>query len=195
MRDKILLALVLAFAIRCADATPTLFTLNKDHTDVVFEVSHVGYSMKHGWFRDLSGTLSFDAGRLESSSVDISVKAASIDTNHTERDKDLSGPSFLDAAKFPYLHFVSRKVVRTGGQSLDIEGDLTLHGVTRPLVLHAHFNKLGSNPFDHVPTVGFTATATLMRSDFGIASMIPLIGDTVSMTIDAEFSEAGHDRR
>jgi polyisoprenoid-binding protein YceI len=190
MRSILPLAIALILAVASASAAPTLFTLSKDHTDVVFEINHAGFSMKHGWFRELSGTLSFDAEKMESSSVDVTIKTNSIDTNHQERDKDLSSQRFLDAAKFPDMHFVSTKVIRTGEQTLDVEGNLTLHGVTRPLVLHAVLNKSGPNPFTHAPALGFTATATLKRSDFGISIAIPLIGDTVSMTIDAEFNEA-----
>ena len=189
MRSILPLAIAVTFAVTPALAEPKMLTLNKDHTDVVFEIDHAGFSMKHGWFREMSGTLSFDEKHWESSTVDVTIKTGSIDTNHQERDKDLSGPKFLDAVNFPNMHFVSTKVTRTGDHTLDIEGNLTLHGVTRPLVLHAVLNKAAPNPFSHAPTLGFTANAALKRSDFGVAAGIPLIGDTVSMKIDAEFDE------
>ncbi|MGC1458095.1 MAG: YceI family protein [Steroidobacteraceae bacterium] len=190
MRASVPFVLMLGFAGSGAYAAPAHFVLSKDHTDVVFEVSHVGYSMKHGWFRDISGTLIFDAKKPESSSVDVTIKSGSIDTNNAQRDKDLSGQNFLDAVKFPDLHFVSTRVVRRGNQTLDVEGSLTLHGITRPIVLHTKLNKSGPNPFNHAPTVGFTAHGSLMRSDYGIASMIPILGDEVSIVIDAEFDAA-----
>lgn len=190
MRVIVLFAVAMGVTGSYAHGAPAPFVLSKDHTDVVFEVSHVGFSMKHGWFRDMSGTLSFDAEKPESSSVDVTIKSASIDTNNAQRDKDLSSPNFLDAVKFPDLHFVSTRTIRRGNQALDVEGNLTLHGITKPLVLHAKLNKLAPNPFNHRPTVGFTAHGSLKRSDYGIASMIPLLGDKVSINIDAEFDAA-----
>jgi polyisoprenoid-binding protein YceI len=179
---------VVALMAAPAHAAPVAYTINKDHTDVTFEISHVGFSMKHGWFRDIAGTLNLDAAKPESSKVDVTIKAASIDTNHTQRDKDLLGAGFLDGAKFPEMHFVSTKVARTGDNTADITGNLTLHGVTKPLVLHAKLNKMAPNPFDQTPTAGFTATGSLKRSDYGVSSAIPMIGDEVAITIDAEFS-------
>lgn len=188
MRAIVPFVVMFGFAGSCAYAAP--FVLSKDHTDVVFEVSHIGYSMKHGWFRDLSGTLSYDAEKPELSSVDVTIKSGSIDTNNAQRDKDLSSPNFLDAAKFPDLHFVSTRVIGRGHQALEVEGNLTLHGITKPIVLHTKLNKLGPNPFTHAPTIGFTAHGSLMRSNYGIANMIPLLGDEVSISIDAEFDAA-----
>jgi polyisoprenoid-binding protein YceI len=190
IRAIVLLAVAMGRGGSNLHAAPAPFVLSKDHTDVVFEISHVGYSMKHGWFRDMAGTLSFDAEKPESSSVDVTIKSGSIDTNNKQRDKDLTSSNFLDTEKFPDLHFVSTKLTRSGKQALEIEGNLTLHGITRPMVLHAKLNKLGPNPFTHSATVGFTAQGSLMRSDFGIANMIPLLGDEVSIIVDAEFDAA-----
>lgn len=190
IRIIVLLAVAMGRTGSNVHGAPAPFVLSKDHTDVVFEISHVGYSMKHGWFRDMVGTLSFDAEKPELSSLDVTIKSGSIDTNNAQRDKDLSGPNFLDTVKFPDLHFVSTRVIRSGNQALEVEGNLTLHGITKPMVLHTKLNKLGPNPFTHSATVGFTAHGSLMRSDFGIGSMIPLLGDEVSITIDAEFDAA-----
>jgi polyisoprenoid-binding protein YceI len=95
---------------------------------------------------------------------------------------------FLDTAKYPEMRFVSTKVTRTGAETFRIEGDLTLHGVTKPLTLEATLNKAAPNPFDKRPTVGFSATGSLKRSDFGIGTYIPVIGDAVQIVIDAEFN-------
>lgn len=185
---RVAIATLLALLPASAIGAPATYTVNKDHTDVVFEIDHVGFSMKHGWFRDIAGTLTLDEARPEASKVDITIKAASIDTNHEQRDKDLTGAQFLDVAKFPEMRFVSTKVTKTGANTADIEGSLTLHGVTKPLILHAKLNKLGPNPFDQTPTAGFTATGSLKRSDFGISTFVGPIGDEVAITIDAEFA-------
>ena len=190
MRGMLLMVLTIASGVSGVHAAAIPFELNKDHTDLMFEISHAGYTMKHGWFRNLSGTLSFDENKIEASRVDVTIKASSVDTNHAQRDKDLSGPGFLDVAQFPELHFVSTKITRDGERALIVEGSLTMHGITRPLLLQATLNKVAPNPFTHAATVGFTASAQLKRSDFGVTTLIPIIGDDVSITIDAEFSAA-----
>jgi polyisoprenoid-binding protein YceI len=118
------------------------------------------------------------------------VKTDSLDTAFAPRDKDVKSEKFLDVAKYPEIRFVSTKVTREPDQTLRIDGQLTLHGLTRPLTLHARLNKEAPNPFDKRPTLGFSATGSLKRSDFGIATYIPVIGDEVSLTIDAEFNRS-----
>ncbi len=173
-----------------AAAAPETYQLEKTHVDLVFTINHAGFSQKHGSFRTLDATLHYDASAPQNSSVTVTVKTDSLDTGFAARDKDVMGPMFLDAAKYPEMRFVSTKVTPAAGGSLRIDGDLTLHGVTKPIVLHAKLNKLGPNPFDKRSTVGFTATGTLMRSDFGISSAVPVIGDEVDITIDAEFNHS-----
>jgi polyisoprenoid-binding protein YceI len=168
-------------------AAPVKYNLNKDHTDITFRISHAGFTMKHGSFEDMSGTLTLDAGHLDASSVEVGVAMNSIVTNHVKRDHDLQGANFLDAGHFPDMRFVSTKVVKTGATTLDITGDLTLHGVTKPLLLHTTINKIGPSPFGQAQTAGFTATGALKRSDYGIKEAIPMIGDDVAIEIDAEF--------
>lgn len=173
-----------------AAAAPVTYSLNKDHTDVVFEISHLGFSNKHGWFRDMSGSLTLDADKPEAATVSVVIKTRSIDTNHAERDTALAGAGFLDAATFADISFVSTEIVRTGADTADITGKLTLHGITKPMMLHAKLNKIASNPFDHTPTAGFRATGELKRSDYGVTAFLPMIGDAIAMTVDAEFSAA-----
>jgi polyisoprenoid-binding protein YceI len=171
-----------------ASAATAKYELNKDHTDVSFTISHAGFTMKHGSFADVNGTLQLDADRLEGSSVEITIAMNSIYTSHTKRDQDLQSPQFLDAAQFPTMQFVSTKVTTVGPSSLDITGDLTLHGVTKPIVLHTTVNKIGKSPFGGVQAAGFTAIGSLKRSDYGIKEGIPMIGDEVAIVIDAEFA-------
>ena len=166
------------------------YQLEKSHADLLFTIEHAGFTRKHGWFRDLDGTLQFDAAKPENSKVTITVKTDSLDTALAARDKDVKGPMFLDTAQYPEMRFVSTKVVPGANNELHIEGNLTLHGVTRPLTLNAKLNKSGPNPFDQRPTLGFSATGALKRSDFGIAQYLPLIGDEVNITLDVEFNHA-----
>ena len=188
MLNSTIAAAALALAAAPAVAAPAAYQLNKDHTDVTFTVNHLGFSLKHGWFRDLSGVLTIDPAAPEGGKLDVAIKTASVDTNHAQRDKDITAPGWLDAAKFPEIRFVSTKLARTGADTAEVTGDLTLHGVTRPVTLQVKLNKSGSNPFSGQPTLGFTATGALKRSDYGMTQFIPMIGDAVDIVIDAEFS-------
>ena len=170
-----------------AKAAPE-YHLEKTHVDVLFSVSHLGFTEKHGSFRDLDATLTCDPEQVEACKVEVILRADSIDTAHEARDKDLKGERFLDVAKFPEIRFVSRKVTKSGAKGLRIEGDLTMHGVTRPLTLDATLNKAAPNPFDKRPTLGFSARGVLKRSEFGVSGLLPMIGDDVTIVIDAEFN-------
>jgi polyisoprenoid-binding protein YceI len=182
------LALALGFAGAEASAAPETYQLEKTHVDLLFSINHAGFSQKHGSFRDLDATLVYDPQKPEASQVKVTVKTDSLDTGFEARDRDVKGDKFLDTARFPQMTFVSTKVTRNAEGHLVVTGDLTLHGVTKPIVLEAHLNQLGPNPFDKRPTVGFSATGVLKRSDFGVTTYIPVIGDLVTITIDAEFN-------
>jgi len=180
--------LAMALASATLMATPETYQLEKTHVDLLFAINHAGFSQKHGSFRQLDATLVYDAAKPEASHVQVTVRPDSLDTGFADRDRDVKGPMFLDTAKYPEMTFTSTKVTRTGEKTLTVQANLTLHGVTRPIVLQARLNQLGPNPFDKRPTVGFSASGSLRRSDFGMATYIPVIGDEVTMTIDAEFN-------
>ena len=176
-------------ASQAASAGPQTYQLEPTHVDLLFAINHLGFSWKHGSFRALTGTLSFDADHPEASQVTIAIKADSIDTAFAPRDKDLKGEHFLDTAKFPDIEFHSTRITRSGADAFTVVGDLTLHGVTRPIELQAKLNGVGANPFDKKPTVGFSVSGSLKRSDFGISALMPAIGDVVTITADAEFNQ------
>ena len=184
------IACVAAAVLTLAPATvhAAAYTLNKDHTDVTFTINHLGFSMKHGWFNEVEGMLDIDPAKPAAAKVDVTIKATSINTNHGQRDKDISAPNMLDTAKFPTIHYVSTKVTPTGADTATVVGDLTLHGVTKPVTMMVKLNKQGPSPFGGTPTMGFTGKGMLKRSDFGINAMLPMIGDEVDFVIDTEFS-------
>ena len=167
------------------------YAVEPNHTRVQFAVSHMGFTDWYGDFTGVSGQLSLDAAAPAHSSVDITIPTASVVTTNAKLDGELRGAAWLDADKFPQIHFVSTKVVRQGKAQARIFGDLTLHGVTRPVVLDASFNGAGVNPMSKGTTVGFNATASIKRSDFGVATYIPLIGDEVNIRISAAFERKG----
>jgi polyisoprenoid-binding protein YceI len=184
----ILPAALIAVGATSASAAAETYQLEKTHIDLLFSINHLGFTEKHGSFRDLDATLQYDAEHPEKSHVTVTVKTDSLDTGFPARDKDVKGDKFLDVAKYPEMRFVSNKVTPGPNGTLRVEGDLTLHGVSRPLTLQATLNKSAPNPFDKKPTLGFSASGSLQRSDFGISTYLPLIGDVVTITIDAEFN-------
>ncbi|MCD5980220.1 YceI family protein [Pseudomonas quasicaspiana] len=188
MLKKTLAALALGTALLSAgQAMAADYVIDKEgqHAFVDFKISHLGYSFIHGTFKDWSGKFSFDAAKPEASKIDIELKTASLFTNHAERDKHISSKDFLDVAKFPEAKFVSTAVKSTGAKTADVTGDLTLHGVTKPIVIKATFNGEGKDPWGGY-RAGFNGTSTLNLNDFGIKGPGP-----TSQTLDLEISFEG----
>lgn len=188
MRHVLPLALFALGTASPAFAATETYQIEKTHADLLFSIDHAGFTRKHGSFRDFDATLQYDPAKPENSKVEVTVQTDSLDTALPARDKDVKGENFLDTAKYPQMRFVSTKVTAAANQELRIEGNLTLHGVTKPITLLARLNKSAPNPFDQRPTLGFSATGSLKRSDFGMAAFIPVVGDVVKIQIDAEFN-------
>lgn len=187
-RHVLPIALIALGTVSSSFAATETYRIEKTHADLLFSIDHAGFTQKHGSFRDFDGSLQYDSAKPENSKVEVTVKTDSLDTALPARDKDVKGEMFLDTAKYPEMRFVSTKVTAAANQELRIEGNLTLHGVTKPITLNAKLNKAGPNPFDQRPTLGFSATGSLKRSDFGMASFIPVVGDLVKIQIDVELN-------
>lgn len=157
------------------------------HTQVGFSISHFGFSNFSGLFSAASGTLVVDPADVAISRLDVSVPVDSVLTTVPALNKELKDAQWFDAARFPRATFVSTKVTRTGGTTATIIGDLTLHGITRPVTLKARLVGEGTNPLDRSFTVGFDATGAVRRSDFGIKQYLPLLGDDVTLKIAGAF--------
>lgn len=193
MKARILAMATLAFAL-CA--TPTIaetpasaatYEIDTSHTYLGFSINHLGFSTTYGRFTDVSGTITFNEENPEASSVEVQIVPASLYTGHEERDKHVRGKDFLNVEEFPEMSFKSTAIERTGEKTAKITGDLTLHGVTTPVTLDATFTKMGDYPMQEgVKAIGFDATGTLKRSDFGIETFLPAIGDEVTITISLE---------
>lgn len=163
------------------------FLLDASHASVLFSISHLGFSKTYGRFNSVEGAFTLDADAPEKSSVVVTLDAASIDTNHKERDEHLRGKDFFDTAQYPNLIYKSTSVTRTGENSATVTGDLTMHGVTKPVPLEVTLNKTGPHPRDATKTVaGFSARGALKRSDFGMTYGVPVLGDEVELIIDVE---------
>lgn len=157
------------------------------HTQVLFSVSHFGLSNFSGVVTGASGSLKLDPAHPANSKLDVSVEAATILTPVEKLTGELRGAEWLDADKYPKATFVSTRVIPTGAGQATVEGDLTLHGVTRPLTLKAHFVGAGVNPITKGYTVGFDGEGAIKRTEFGVTKYAPMIGDTVHLTLHAAF--------
>lgn len=161
------------------------FTLDNQHSYVLWHIKHLGFSTQAGkWY--VNGTVDLNKEHPENSKVDVNVKIADVVTGLPELDKHLMGPQFFDVSKFPEATFVSNKVVVTGKDTAKVTGQLTLHGVSKPVTLNVTLNQVGPNPITNNMTAGFTATTTIKRSDFGMGTLAPALSDEVKIEIGAE---------
>ena len=166
------------------------YAIEPTHTRVLFSVSHLGFSTWYGDFPNADGTLTLDPKHPAAAKLDVTLPVASVSTTNTVLDGELKGAEWFDAAKFPTATFHSTKVALTKTGHADVTGDLTLHGVTRPVVLHVSFNGAGVNPMDKHYTAGFEARGVIKRSDFGVTKYVPLVSDQVELIISGAFEKA-----
>ncbi len=175
------------------DATavkPGAYAIEPSHTRVMFSVSHMGFTTWYGDFPGASGQLVLDTAHPDASRLDVTVPIAGVSTTNAKLDGELRSSDWLDAARFPTAMFHSTHVTLTGPTDAEVAGALTLHGVTRPVVLHAHFNGGGVNPLDHNYTTGFEVSGVVRRSEFGVSKYVPLVGDDTRLIISAAFEKA-----
>lgn len=166
-----------------AESQPLI--LDNQHTYVLWKVKHLGFSTQAGkWYA--SGQLTIDKDHPQQSKVKVIIKIDDIVTGIPELDKHLKGKLFFDTKQFPTATFVSNRVEVTGKDKAKVYGVLTLHGVAKPITLNVVLNKAGINLLNDRETVGFSATASLKRSDYGIKALIPEVGDDVDLEIEAE---------
>ncbi len=187
MLKKTLAALVLGSALVGGQAFAADYAIDKEgqHAFVNFKISHLGYSWLWGTFNDFDGDFSFDAAKPEQSKVNVTLKTASVDTNHAERDKHLRSDDFLNVAKHPTATFESTSVKSTGGGTADITGNLTLNGVTKPVVIAARFIGEGDDPWGGY-RAGFEGSTTLTLKDFDIKMDLGPASQTVDLIISVE---------
>jgi polyisoprenoid-binding protein YceI len=150
----------------------------------------MGFTHYWGDVTGVSGTLTLDPAHLGASTVSVSIPVSTVSTTNAKLDGEIKSPMFLDGTTYPTITFTSTSVTPTGPNTATVVGDLTLHGVTHPVTLTAKFNAAGGNPMSKAYTVGFDATGSFNRSDFGVKTYVPLISDEVDMTISAAFEKA-----
>lgn len=164
-----------------------VYQVEPAHTQIGFQISHIGFSNFSGFFSGASGSLTINPANAGVSKLQISVPTTSVQTTVSKLDEELKGGQWFDAAKFPVATFTSTKVTKLADGTASVAGNLTLHGVTRPVVLTARFVGAGVNPIDKSYTIGFDASGMIKRSDFGVSYGVPMIGDDVRLTIAGAF--------
>ncbi|WP_434766996.1 YceI family protein [Pseudomonas triticicola] len=187
MLKKTLAALAIGSALLSANVMAADYVVDKEgqHAFVDFKISHLGYSFITGTFKDIDGKFSFDAAKPEDSKIEFNVNTASVFTNHAERDKHIVSADFLNAKEFGKATFVSTSVKSTGTNTADVTGDLTLLGVTKPVVVKATFLGEGKDPWGGY-RAGFEGTTTIKRSDFGKQKDLGPKSDAVELYVSFE---------
>lgn len=166
-------------------AAPEKLVIDDQHSYVLWRIQHLGFSTQSGkWY--VKGFVMLDKNNPQNSKVEATVDVAKFVTGIPELDKHLGDKLFFDVKKYPTAQFVSDKVELTGKNTAKVTGMLTVRGISKPVTLDVTMNKAGKNPVTDRMTVGFTATTTLKRSDFGLKAFLPDLGDDVTIEIGAE---------
>ncbi len=177
------LLLVLVLAVGSVSAAE--FKIDRDHSDIVFAVEHLGVSKNYGRFNDISGSFDYNAETGALDSIVLEIPVASIDTRNGKRDQHLKGPDFFNAVEFPKITFKSTKVTAKGDGVYAVTGTLSLHGKTKTIELTLERIGHGKDPWG-----GFRAGAvtefTIKRSDYGMTNMVGAVGDEVELLVNIE---------
>ncbi|ENX57139.1 MULTISPECIES: YceI family protein [Acinetobacter] len=184
------LGLVVALASSVTLAAPVDYKIDPTHTATVFSWNHFGFSTPSANFTDIQGTIKVDNAKPANSSVEVTIPLSSVNTNVAALDKEFQEEAWFNAAKYPNITFKSTKVETKDKKHFKITGDLTVKGVTKPVVLDAVLNKQGEHPMAKVPAIGFNATTSFNRSAFGIGNYVPNVGDKITVNITTEATAA-----
>jgi polyisoprenoid-binding protein YceI len=163
------------------------YTIDSVHSSVLFRIKHVGVAYVYGRFNQIQGSVVFDPDRPEATRLEVTIPLESVDTNNEKRDAHLRGPDFFDGKRFPEIRFVSQSVNKVAEGTYEATGNLTLHGVTKPVTITLHHTgtrKL-QGPVGGTRT-GLHAVATIKRSDFGMTFMLDMLSDEVTVIVSIE---------
>ncbi|MEL7178844.1 MAG: YceI family protein [Pseudomonadota bacterium] len=173
-----------------AFATSGDYVLDASHSQIVFAYDHLGYSTTYGMFSGFEGEIAFNQEDPAASSVNVSFPVRTMLTGWEARFDHFMSGDFFDAADDEMVTFASTAIEVTGDDTALITGDLTLNGVTKPVVLDATLNQAGMHPRANKPWLGFDATTTVLRSDFNVGNFAPFVSDEVEITISIEAMQA-----
>ncbi|MCU7697349.1 YceI family protein [Acinetobacter sp. AYS6] len=182
--------LAVALASSVTLAAPVDYKIDPTHTATVFSWNHFGFSTPSANFSDIQGVIKVDNAKPANSSVNVTIPLSSVNTNVPALDKEFQEEAWFNAAKYPNITFKSTKVETKDKKHFKITGDLTVKGVTKPVVLDAVLNKQGEHPMAKVPAIGFNATTSFKRSEFGLGNYVPNVGDKITVNITTEATVA-----
>ena len=168
--------------------TAGTYTVDPNHTQILYTYKHLGLTENMGLLSGATGSLTLDPKAPNASKLSIDVPVNTIHTTIAKLDEELVSPMFFDAAKFPTAHFESTSI-SAKGETATINGNLTIHGVTKPATIHATFAAAGANPMSKKDSIGFQGTATVNRADFGLGMAVPMVADRIDLTITAAFEK------
>ena len=188
MKSLVLAALLSASASMAMAADK--YILDSSHSQIVFSYNHLGFSTTYGMFSGFEGEIMFDKDAPDASTVSVSMPTKSMFTGWEKRDGHFMSDDFFGATDEDMITFTSTGIEITGENTAKITGDLTMNDVTKPVVLDATLNQAGTNPMAGKPWLGFDATTTLLRSDFGVGKFAPNVSDEVAVTISLEAMSA-----
>ncbi|CAA0273717.1 YceI family protein [Acinetobacter baumannii] len=182
--------LAVALASTVTLAAPVDYKIDPTHTATVFSWNHFGFSTPSANFSDIQGVIKVDNAKPANSSVNVTIPLSRVNTNVPALDKEFQEEAWFNAAKYPNITFKSTKVETKDKKHFKITGDLTVKGITKPVVLDAVLNKQGEHPMAKVPAIGFNATTSFNRSDFGLGNYVPNVGDKITVNITTEATAA-----
>ncbi|MBM7068057.1 YceI family protein [Actibacterium sp. 188UL27-1] len=186
----LLIAAALSTAATVAVAAPEKYDLDASHSQILFSYNHLGFSTTYGMFSGFEGEIMFDKEEPGNSTVNVSMPVKSMFTGWEQRDAHFMDADFFGATDEDLVTFTSTAIEVTGEDTAKITGDLTMNDVTKSVVLDARMNSIGEHPMQKKAWVGFDATTTLMRSDFGVGAFAPAVSDEVEVVISIEAGKA-----
>lgn len=184
------LALSLALSMTAAlPASAETWKSDATHFSITFDVDHMGFSRYVMRFNEKDAMLDFSKDAPEKARITATIKAASYDSHDDVLKKSVIGEEVLNAVRYPDITFKTVNVKLTGDKTAEVVGDLTIKGVTKPVILQATFNGQAESPMEGVQRLGFSATGSFKRSTYGINNWVPFVGDEIKVRIEAEFTE------
>lgn len=183
--NKLILAALLGSATFSATAAPETYELDPTHTFPYFEIRHLGLSTFTGRFDKTSGTATLDRAK-KTGSVSVTIDVASVSTGVAKLDEHLMKEEFFNVAKYPTISFKSTAFKFDGDTLDEVRGELTLHGVTKPVTLDVDGFTCKEHPMKKLPVCGMDLEATIKRSEWGMSSYVPNVGDEVKLKIEVE---------
>lgn len=172
-----------------ADVTAGTYAIEPQHTQVTFSVSHFGISPFAGTFAGASGSMTVDPARPGATKLDVTIPIASVQTTVDKLTDELKSANWFDAATYPTATFHSTKIAAIGPDAVQVEGTLTLHGVTRPVTFRAKLFGAATNPMSKKASLGFLGRMVIHRAEFGITKYVPVVSDETVLVINAAFEK------